>query len=74
MVLLYYFSGRISVMSKKRKLNKDSNMNDRQLYCQCQQRTDESQFTISCDLCDQWYHPSCDDLDDEEAKQLSIWT
>ncbi|KAK3108400.1 hypothetical protein FSP39_007216 [Pinctada imbricata] len=47
--------------------------NDRRLYCLCKTLEDPNKLMIQCDLCDDWFHPVCVSLDDEEARNISKW-
>ncbi|EJT97550.1 hypothetical protein DACRYDRAFT_119232 [Dacryopinax primogenitus] len=40
---------------------------DDRLYCVCETLYDEERFMIGCDKCDNWYHPACVGLEEEQA-------
>ena len=39
-------------------------------YCVCQQAYDEQMFMIQCDLCRNWYHPSCITNNEEQQNRM----
>ena len=41
---------------------------DSKVYCVCRQPDDGSQFMICCDLCEEWYHPSCIGMSSQQLR------
>ncbi|XP_033725418.1 uncharacterized protein LOC117345238 [Pecten maximus] len=62
-------------MSRKRnheEMNQSAST-DRTLHCVCKTPEDPEKIMVRCDLCDDWFHPSCVNLDEEEAKNIAKW-
>lgn len=43
---------------------------DNRLYCICKQLKDVGQLMIQCDGCEEWFHPHCVQLSDDDAIQM----
>ena len=46
---------------------------DDKLYCLCQQKYVEGEVMLACEKCDEWYHPKCLGISEEEADKLDNW-
>jgi COMPASS component SPP1 len=46
---------------------------DDKLYCLCQQKYVEGEVMLACEKCDEWYHPKCLGISEEEAEKLDNW-
>ena len=55
-------------MGKKRKAQSEIDTDTcRRLYCVCRQPNDENKMTMCCDFCQEWFHPACVGVDEDEA-------
>ncbi|XP_017563072.1 lysine-specific demethylase 7A [Pygocentrus nattereri] len=44
-----------------------------QLYCVCRQRYDVSRFMIECDICKDWFHGSCVQVEEHHAADIDLY-
>ncbi|XP_066525076.1 lysine-specific demethylase 7A isoform X1 [Hoplias malabaricus] len=44
-----------------------------QLYCVCRQRYDFSRFMIECDICKDWFHGSCVQVEEHYAADIDVY-
>ncbi|XP_072530212.1 lysine-specific demethylase 7A isoform X2 [Salminus brasiliensis] len=44
-----------------------------QLYCVCRQRYDISRFMIECDICKDWFHGSCVQVEEHHAADIDLY-
>jgi len=40
------------------------------VYCLCRSPYVEDSFMVACDVCDEWFHPRCVGLSEQQAEQL----
>ncbi len=43
----------------------DVDDDDEKMYCYCKKPYDESKWMVCCDGCEDWFHQSCVDMDDD---------
>jgi len=43
---------------------------DREVYCICRKPETPGRMMLGCDTCDEWFHPVCVGLSDNEAREL----
>uniref|UniRef100_A0A8C5G5G5 [Histone H3]-dimethyl-L-lysine(36) demethylase n=1 Tax=Gouania willdenowi TaxID=441366 RepID=A0A8C5G5G5_GOUWI len=43
------------------------------LYCVCQQPYDVSRFMIECDICKDWFHGSCVQVEEHQAVDIDVY-
>uniref|UniRef100_A0A671MM14 Lysine-specific demethylase 7B n=1 Tax=Sinocyclocheilus anshuiensis TaxID=1608454 RepID=A0A671MM14_9TELE len=44
-----------------------------QLYCVCRQPYDVSRFMIECDICKDWFHGSCVEVEEHHAVDIDVY-
>lgn len=44
------------------------------VYCKCEMPSNPDVLMVQCESCKDWYHPTCLNMTDEEAKQLENFT
>uniref|UniRef100_A0A8B9LG33 Lysine demethylase 7A n=1 Tax=Astyanax mexicanus TaxID=7994 RepID=A0A8B9LG33_ASTMX len=44
-----------------------------QLYCVCRQRYDISRFMIECDICKDWFHGGCVQVEEHHAADIDLY-
>ena len=61
-------------MGKKRKAQSEIDTDTcRRLYCVCRQPNDENKMMMCCDFCQEWFHPACVGVDEDEAEAVARW-
>ena len=61
-------------MGKKGKAQSETDTDTcRRLYCVCRQPNDENKMMMCCDFCQEWFHPACVGVDEDEAEAVARW-
>ena len=51
----------------------DTTNSDEKLLCICQQPNDDSIFMIRCGKCNEWYHGTCMEIDEDHADTIDVY-